>query len=181
MSLSTGWISVRWAFEWIGPDITIHGPRSPSHYIPDPHRRRSAVPGCPLAEPSAITDWALEWLAGLDNQRSTTSSTPLAHPLHLRPPSAATCSGRSGTAFRSVCAITAWALERPAGPDNQRSTPPSTPLAHPRISQRHRLGPFYGYMRCDKFVHPPARTTACRGIRPGTALRPTSPNCSPVS
>ena len=59
------------------------------------------------------------------------STTPLAQPPHHRPTSAAICSARSGAASRGVCAITAWAHEWLAGPDNQRSTAPSTPLAQP--------------------------------------------------
>jgi len=64
--------------------------------------------------------------------RSRTPSTaPLAQPLHQRPTSAASCGARSGTASRSACAITSWALEWLADPENQRSTAPSTPLAQP--------------------------------------------------
>ena len=59
------------------------------------------------------------------------TSTPFAQPLHHQLYSASTCNARSGTASRSVCAITAWAPEWLAGPDNQRSTAPSTPLAQP--------------------------------------------------
>ena len=78
----------------------------------------------------AIMAWSLEWPAGPDNQRSTAPSTPLAHPLHLRPTSPAICSARSGTESRSVCAIMAWRSSG-HGPDKQRSTALATSLAPP--------------------------------------------------
>ena len=62
-------------------------------------------------------------------------SMSLAQPLHLRPTSAAIYSARSGTAFRSVCAITA------SGYLNQTTSNPHHTARHSRnhyISDPHR-------------------------------------------
>ena len=81
-----------------------------------------------------------------NDRRRRTTETPVQHSLTATGYliiSAAICSARSETASRSVCAISAWALEWLAGPDNKRSTPPSTPLAHSTTAVG-RFGRFHG-------------------------------------
>ena len=85
---------------------------------------------------------------------------------------------RSGTVSRGVCAIRAWALKWLAGPDNQQSTAPSTPLAQPlhhrpasaaicnarsdRVSQRlhdHGLGARVASWTSQSAIHTTQLTT----------------------